>query len=247
MAKSNTLTKKDLIDVTAAILAGGLGTRLHSIFPGRPKVLAKVQGRPFLAYLLDQLVDAGLTYVVLCTGYLGEQVKAEFGDSYNTLYLSYSQEYSPMGTGGALRLALPLFKSDSILVMNGDSFFDADLRTFWAWHCARGAEASLLLTRVRDTRQYGRVHVDYDGRVINFNEKGDYEGSGWISVGIYLSEQRLISTIPEKRSVSLEKEMFPAWIGRGLYGYQINGRFLDIGTPEAYAAAEQFFTRETAG
>lgn len=241
MAKSSALRKKDLTGVTVAILAGGLGTRLHSILADRPKVLAKVQGRPFIAYLLDQMVHAGVRYVVLCTGYLGEQIKNEFGDSYKTLYLVYSQEYSPMGTAGALRLALPLFKSDHVLVMNGDSFFNIDMRAFWIWHCARGAEASLLLAKVQDMRQYGRVHLDNNGRVLRFKEKDDKGGPGWINAGIYLIKRHLILTIPANRAVSLEKEMFPVWISKGLYGYQSQGRFLDIGTPEAYAAAEQFF------
>ena len=111
-----------MFGVTAAILAGGLGTRLRSVVKDRPKVLAEIRGVPFLTYLLDQLAAAGVRDVVLCTGYMGEQVRSAFGDSYGGMCLSYSQESSPLGTAGALRLALPLFKSSSVLVMNGDSF-----------------------------------------------------------------------------------------------------------------------------
>ena len=243
---------QDLASVTAAILAGGLGTRLRSVVADRPKVLAEIRGRPFLAYLLDQLADAGVRTIVLCTGYLGEQVRAAFGDSYGNLCLLYSQESSPLGTAGALRLALPLFKpglseanvSDPVLVMNGDSFCEVNLRAFWAWHCARGADATLLLTRMPDTKRYGRVHVDADGLVLSFDEKGDKGGPGWINAGIYLLNRRLLLTIPASGAVSLEQEMFPAWIGLGLYGYRSEGRFLDIGTPEAYNTAEQFFALE---
>ncbi len=233
-----------MVHVTAAILAGGLGTRLRSVVADRPKVLAEIRGRPFLLYLLDQLVAAGIRYVVLCTGYLGEQVWAMFGDSYGSLRLAYSQEPSPLGTAGALQLALPLFKSDSVLVINGDSYCEVNLKTFWAWHCAQGADATLLLTEVPDTARYGRVHVDADGAVVSFNEKGGENSPGWISAGIYLLKRHLFLTIPESGAVSLEREMFHAWIGQGLYGYQSKGRFLDIGTPEAYAAAEQFFALE---
>ena len=243
---------QDLAGVTAAILAGGLGTRLRSVVADGPKVLAEVRGRPFLAYLLRQLVATGVRYVVLCTGYLGEQVQATFGDSYGPLRLVYSQESSPLGTAGAIRLALPLFKpglneaniSDSVLVMNGDSFCEANLRAFWAWHCARGADATLLLTHVPDTKRYGRVLVDDDGFVLNFDEKGHKGGPGWINAGIYLLNHRLLLTIPASGAVSLEREMFPDWIGRGLYGYRSQGRFLDIGTPESYAEALQFFAQE---
>src|SRR5262245_56899453 len=91
----------------AAILAGGLGTRLRSSVGDRPKVLAEVRGRPFLACLLDLLGGQGIRRVVLCTGYRGEQVEAAFGGAYGGLELHYSREPEPLGTGGALRLAVP--------------------------------------------------------------------------------------------------------------------------------------------
>lgn len=231
--------------VTAAILAGGHGTRLHPVVADRPKVLAAVRGRPFLSYLLDQVATGGISEVVVCTGYLGEQVGRVFGHAYGRLRLRYSHESAPLGTAGALRLALPLFTSEAVLVMNGDSYCDADLRAFGAWHCARGAEATILLTEVPDTKRYGRVCVDSDGVVVGFAEKDGESRPGWINAGIYLLRSPLLQTIPAEGMVSLEREMFPAWIGRGLYGYQYEGRFLDIGTPEAYAMAESFFAQDS--
>jgi NDP-sugar pyrophosphorylase family protein len=227
--------------VIAAILAGGLGTRLRPVVADRPKALAEVRGRSFLAYLLDQLTEAGARRVVLCTGHLGKQVQAEFGQSYGPLRLAYSQEATPLGTAGALRLALPLLNSSAVLVMNGDSLCDVDLSAFWSWHRERGAKASLVLTKVPDTSRYGRVNVSQNGDVLRFDEKGRECGPGWINAGIYLIARPLIEATPANRAVSLEREMFPAWVGQGLYGYQTRGRFLDIGTPEAYAMAEQFF------
>ncbi len=103
---------KNLSNITAAILAGGLGTRLHSAIPDRPKVLAEVGGRPFIVYLLDQIAAAGIEEVVLCTCYLGHQVKEVLGTTHGPLSLIYSKESSPLGTGGALRLALPIFLTD---------------------------------------------------------------------------------------------------------------------------------------
>jgi NDP-sugar pyrophosphorylase family protein len=232
-------------DLTAAILVGGLGTRLRSIVADRPKILAKVRGRPFLAYLLDQVAAANLKSVVLCTGYMGDQVQDLFGDTYNGLHLMYSQEGSPMGTAGALRLALPWFASDPVLIMNGDSFCETKLQAFWNWHCARCADGTVLLYKMMDTKRYGRVRVNAEGIVLSFEEKNDDSGSGWINAGIYLFSHRLLRTIPMNREISLEREMFPAWIGQGLYGYHGAGRFLDIGTPESYFRAEQFFTPAT--
>lgn len=229
------------------ILAGGLGTRLRPVVGDRPKVLAEVRGRPFLAYLLDQLVAARVGEVVLCTGYLGAQLESAFGDSYRNMRLRYSRESSPLGTAGALRLALPLLQSDPVLVMNGDSFCHADLEGFRRWHQAKGAKATLLLAQVSDTRRYGRVHLDTDGRVRRFREKGTTEGPGWINAGIYLLAQEVLGAIAPGRVVSLEREVFPAWIDRGLYAFTSLGPFLDIGTPEAYAAAEQFFSACVSG
>lgn len=235
----------NLADVTVAILVGGFGTRLRPVVADRPKVLAEVRGRPFLAYLLNQTVAAGLRSVVLCTGYMGDRVQAIFGDTFNGLHLAYSQEMSPLGTAGALRFALPLLVSDPVLVMNGDSFCDTDLQAFWTWHGARRADGTLLLHGTSDTKRYGRVRVNADGVVRSFSEKGDDSGAGWMNAGIYLLSRRLLLTIPMGRPVSLEREMFPAWIGQGLNGYRSAGRFLDIGTPEAYATTEAFFAPGT--
>ncbi|MBI4551835.1 MAG: nucleotidyltransferase family protein [Candidatus Latescibacteria bacterium] len=232
----------DLACVTAAILAGGLGTRLRTVVADRPKVLAEVHGRPFVTYLLDQLIVAGVRDVVMCTGYRGEQVRARLGDAYGALRLAYSQESFPLGTAGALRLALPLVKSETVLVMNGDSWCDVNLRDAWAEHRARGASASLVVTEVEDTGRYGRVCLDAHGLVIRFEEKG--AGTGWINAGLYFLSRRLLGTIPAGRPVSLEREMFPRWIGQGVSGVRVNRRFLDIGTPESYSMAERFFAQE---
>ena len=239
MADRKITSMDSLADATAAILAGGLGTRLRSVVTDRPKVMAEIRGRPFLAHVLDQLSGAGVREVVLCTGYLGEQVQSMFTDSYNNLRLLYSQESLPLGTAGALRLALPLFKSDPVLVMNGDSFLETDLRAFWAWHHAHRANVSLALVKMHDTRRYGRVHVDDEGAVVSFDEKRGKSTSGWINAGIYVIARPVLLTIPPNRAVSLEEEIFPVWIGRGLYGHCSKGRFLDIGTPESYSMAEK--------
>lgn len=233
----------ELADLTAVILAGGFGTRLRPVVADRPKVLGKVRGRPFLAYLLLQLAAVGMDHVVLCIGYLGDQVKSEFGEAYGPLRLVYSQEEVPLGTAGALRLAMPLLRSDSVLVMNGDSFCDANLKDLWACHCAKNAEATLVLVEVSDTKRFGRVNVDADGVVLSFEEKDETSGQGWINAGIYLLNRSLLLTIPAGGAVSLEREVFPAWVGQAIYGYRSNGRFLDIGTPESYALADDFLAQ----
>ncbi len=233
-------SKPELAGLTAAILAGGLGTRLRSVVKDRPKVLAPVMGRPFLAYLLDQLAESGIIHVILCTGYMGEQVMSEFGETYGPLRLEYSEEKMMRGTAGALRLAFPLFQSDPVLVMNGDSICEVNYGALWNWHSARNAKATMLLTEVQDTKRFGRVIVDKEGRITRFEEKDGTSGAGLINAGIYLIRQSMIRTIPPKEPVSLERDIFPEWLGMDFYGYKSIGRFLDIGTPGSYAASEEF-------
>lgn len=230
-----------LANITAVILAGGFGTRLRSVVSDRPKVLAEVGGRPFLGYLLDQLVAEDVKSVVLCTGYLGEQVQDRLGTHYRTLALQYSREPQPLGTGGALRLALPMLDTDSVLVMNGDSYCDTRLDAFANWHAGRRPPATILLAETDDTRRYGRVQVDDQGRVLRFSEKTDDMDPGLVNAGIYLLSRTLIGSIAFGRAVSLEREVFPDWIGRGLCGFRGDGRLWDIGIPESYARAEAEF------
>jgi histidinol-phosphate phosphatase family protein len=231
----------ELSRVTAVILAGGLGTRLRSKVPDQPKVLAEVGARPFLAYLLDHLAAAGCRRVVLCTGYLGEKVARAFGKNYGQLRLVYSQERTPLGTGGALRLALSHVGSDPVLVMNGDSYCDTDINAFWNWHRRRQVPASVVLARVARSERYGQVKVDIDGRILEFAEKQRGAEAGWINAGIYLLSREMIQSIPHEAISSLEKDVFPRWVGCGLSGYMSLGRFIDIGTPEDFAGAKNFF------
>ena len=170
--------------IKAVILAGGQGTRVRSVVADRPKPLAEVMGQPFLKYLLDQLAIWGGYDVVLSTGYLGEQIKVRFGERYNSLCLHYVQEPRPLGTGGALRFALPILTSETILVMNGDSYCHADLAAFYRWHCLRKSDATLLLMLKDDTKRYGTVQVDADGRITEFTEKDQGAGPALINAGI---------------------------------------------------------------
>jgi D-glycero-alpha-D-manno-heptose 1-phosphate guanylyltransferase len=236
----------ELSNITAFVLAGGMGTRLRSAIADRPKVLAPVRGRPFLAFLLDRLADAGIRHTVLGTGYMAEAVEGAFGDAHEGIRLSYSREPAPLGTGGALRLALPQLRSDPVLVLNGDSYFSADLGAFARAFGECAGRAALLRTEVSDVSRYGQVHAASDGQLLRFDEKGGASGPGWINTGIYLFRQEVLQSLPADRPVSLEKEVFPALLGRGLYAFSQPGRFIDIGTPESYAAAEAFFDSQPA-
>lgn len=232
---------QSISNITAAILAGGLGSRLQSVISDKPKVLAEILGRPFLTYLLDQISSAGAREAVICTGYMAEEVQECFGGAYKSLRLLYSKEEEPLSTGGALRLALPCLSSDIVLVMNGDSYMDTDLSTYVDWFFQKSRDAALLLTQVPDTVRYGRVTVDEDGSITAFDEKGTSQGAGWINAGIYLMKKSLIASIPVGRLYSLEREFFPSLTGKKLFGFCGEGKFIDIGTPKSYAMAADFF------
>ncbi len=224
--------QENIADITAAILVGGLGTRLRPVVADGPKVLAVINRRPFLSYLLDKLINAGMERAVLCTGYLSHKIKSEFGMKYGPLSLYYSEEKTALGTAGALKHAEVFFKSDILLVMNGDSYCDVNLTDFWIWHCNRMPAGSIVLVKVPEANRYGSVQCDNDAKITMFEEKNHLSTEGWINAGIYLLNKKLIQAVPDKRFVSLEREMFPYWIAQeSLLGYHYNGMFIDIGVP----------------
>jgi NDP-sugar pyrophosphorylase family protein len=232
-------------DVTAVILAGGLGTRLSSVVSDRPKALAQVNDRPFLGFLLQQL-SVNFSSAVLCTGHLGDQIESAFGSCTHGMRLSYSREPAPLGTGGALRLALPLLETELAFVLNGDSFCTLDYPAFSRFHAEKRADMSLCLTEVADVSRYGAVTLDRSGRIIEFQEKGARAGAGAINAGVYLVSRRLIEAMAPATAVSLEKDVIPAQIGASLYGFTTKGKFIDIGIPSDYEAVQHFFTTASA-
>jgi NDP-sugar pyrophosphorylase family protein len=227
----------------AVILAGGLGTRLRPLVADRPKALAPVAGRPFLGYVLDQLEWAGLQKAILCTGYLGEHVQQAFGAAQGALALDYVLETEPLGTAGAVRGALPRLAGEWCLVLNGDSYCDVDLVEFIRWTSAHSFVATLLLNWVEDSARFGTAEVDEQGAIRQFREKTGQVVPGWINAGVYLLSRRLMEALPTGQPVSLERQCFPEWISLGLGGYGVRAAFIDIGTPDAFALAQDFFVR----
>ncbi|MDR4494379.1 MAG: nucleotidyltransferase family protein [Nitrospirales bacterium] len=226
---------------TAAVLAGGVGSRLRPVIHDRSKVMAPVHGVPFLAYLLEQISQYGIQSVVLCTGVFADSIVSFFGSHYQGLTIHYSYESEPRGTAGALREAMELFDSYPVLVMNGDSFCDVNLERFVQWHIEKRGVVSLALARVEQGDRFGAVQFDADSRLTEFSEKGRKAGPIWANAGIYLMERSFIEAIPRGEPSSLEREIFPQMLSGGIHGYPSEGRFLDIGTPASYRVAEEFF------
>lgn len=229
--------------IDTIILAGGLGTRLHAALPGRQKVLAVVDGRPFVEHLVGFVTAAGIRRIVLAVGHHADQVLDWLGQHGGRgIDMRISVESAPRGTGGALRLALRETEGRTILVMNGDSFAAADLEAFVLFHQQHVARVSMVLVHVEDVSRYGRVDLASDGEIRRFEEKtAGPTGGGFVNAGIYLFDRDVIEAIPADRAVSLEREVFPAYCGNGLYGMTQSVPFIDIGTSESWEVAGTFF------
>lgn len=224
------------------ILAGGLGRRLAGVVSDRPKPMAPVAGKPFAEWLLLAFRQQGVERFVFCTGHMSDAIAGYFGDGSRwDVTVEYSREAEPLGTGGALALASRTVAADRCLAANGDSYCTVDLARLLRLHEQRSARATLWLVPVDTCSRYGSVDVATDGQIRAFREKSSQQQSGLVNAGIYVFEAGVLDAIPPGRPVSLETEVLPALAGRGLYGVVGEGPLLDIGTPESYATAEDFF------
>ena len=235
----------DLEETDVVILCGGLGKRLRPIFRG-PKVLAKIGERTFLDILIDNLLMQGFKNIILCVGYLREQINEHFNyeKDYN---ISFSEEEELLGTGGALKKAKTLIRSNPFMVMNGDSICNIDFRGFIDFHIEKEALLSIVLVRSKTTQDYGSVTLDDSQRITDFNEKiaGGSRSENIINAGVYLMGKDIFSYMPEQNRFSLEYELFPKIIDNRCYGFLTESEFIDIGTPERYEKAIDLLKSDT--
>ena len=221
----------------ALILAGGEGTRLRPLTSTMPKPVIPLVGRPFIGYMIEWLRGHGVDDVIISCGFMADGVRSVLGDGAgHGVRLRYVEEPEPLGTGGALKFAQDLLDG-RFFMLNGDVLTDMDLTAQLAQHEQTGARATLALIKVEDPSAYGLVHLDPGQAVTEFLEK---PSSGeiapdLINAGAYILERSVLDVIgPVGTNVSIEREVFPALVGEGLYGYESNGYWLDIGTPDRY-------------
>jgi NDP-sugar pyrophosphorylase family protein len=200
--------------------------------------MAPISGTPFLQLLLDRLRSQGVGEVILGTGYMAEHIEHYFGSgSKFGIRLRYSREDEPLGTGGALKLAEPLI-SDPVLVLNGDSYVEWSLVPMLELFTAKNADVVVVLQAVADVARYGSVALDHDGRITQFVEKGASAGPGLINAGVYLVRKQIVRDLPAGTAISLEREVFPRLLDRGVYGLVCTGLFIDIGIPDDFKRAQ---------
>jgi D-glycero-alpha-D-manno-heptose 1-phosphate guanylyltransferase len=234
---------KALSGITAFILCGGLGTRLRSVVSDCPKSMALIGSRPFLEIQILQLRSQGIRRIVLGTGYLSEQIENYFQDGAAwDLEITYCREPGPLGTGGAIRLAVEQL-SDPALILNGDSFCECDFRGLAQFFEDRHADFVMVTRQIENADRYGRVKTGEENRLAGFQEKNENGQPGLINCGIYLCRRDIIEAIPAGRPVSFEKEVVPAALARGCYVFETSGIFIDIGIPDDYRRAQTLLAR----
>ena len=226
----------------AIILAGGFGTRLQKVVHDVPKPMAPVADRPFLTYLLDQLVRQGCTHVILAVGYKKEVIQNFFGANYKGIPLSYSIEEKPLLTGGALKKALDLATEDAVLVLNGDTFFGVDFSKMMDFHYRTHSDATLAVKELHDFSRYGTVHFDDDYRITRFVEKKACQ-EGFINGGVYVLNRTLFGDIPQDKFM-MEKDFLEKYVESKMFSaFPCDGYFIDIGIPEDYEKANKEFRK----
>jgi mannose-1-phosphate guanylyltransferase len=226
--------------VQALILAGGEGTRLRPLTSTIPKPVVPLVNRPFISFMLEWLRSHGVDEAILSCGFMAGGVRAVLGDGAGLgMRLRYVEEPEPLGTGGALKYAEDMLE-ERFLMLNGDVLTDIDLSAQMRQHEETGARVTLALFPVDDPSAYGLVTRNEDLSVRAFVEKprSDEIETNLISAGAYVIERDVLTEMaPAGSRISIERDVFPELVGRGLYGYEASGYWLDIGTPDRYLQA----------
>ncbi|HWG09683.1 MAG TPA: NDP-sugar synthase [Solirubrobacteraceae bacterium] len=220
----------------AVILVGGEGTRLRPLTSTVPKPVVPLVDRPFISFMLEWLKQHGVDDVIMSCGFLATSVRNVLGDGSGLgIRLRFVEEPDPRGTAGALKFAASML-DERFLMLNGDVLTDIDLSAQIAQHERTGAKATLALVPVADPSAYGLVHLEEDRSVRDFVEKPspDAIDTNLISAGAYVLEREVLDLVAPERNVSIEREVWPQLIGKGLFGFPAESYWLDIGTPERY-------------
>jgi len=219
-------------EIDVVILCGGLGTRLRGIINDRPKVMAEINGRPFLDILIGYIKNYKFKRYILCVGYMRDIIKEYYEKKKNEMTILFSEEREPLGTAGAIKNAEKLIQSEVFLVLNGDSICKIDLNDFLRFHNSKRALLSIVLTTIENPTDYGVIKLDKNQKILGFSEKTIACGISLVNAGIYFMNRAVLGDIPSGQKFSLEYDLFPKILDKGIYGYVTDKRLIDIGTPE---------------
>lgn len=223
------------------ILAGGFGTRLQSVVKDVPKCMAEVAEKPFLYYIFEYLTNQNIDHVILSLGYKAEYIIKWLNNVSYSFEISYVIESEPLGTGGAIKYAMSKAKTDSVYVINGDTFFDVNLSSYFDFHQNNKADISLCLKYLTHFERYGSVEINKDNKILKFNEKQFCE-EGLINGGVYLIKRSYLDGLDLPQKFSFEKDVMEnQLLNKSIYGYISDSYFIDIGIPEDFEKANTDF------
>jgi D-glycero-alpha-D-manno-heptose 1-phosphate guanylyltransferase len=228
---------------TAIILAGGFGTRLRSAVPDLPKPMAPIGNRPFLEYQLDYWITQEVSQFIFSVGYRHEAIVDHFGNSYKGAELNYVIEKMPLGTGGGLLLAAEKIDNDApFLLLNGDTYFAADLKSLTKVSQENEADWCFSLFRTNEEGRYMGMDVSPQGQITSL-KSGIGDRGRLANGGVYWVHPRALrgGRFASGDKVSLEDDIFPAAMASGdrLFGVEFSGTFIDIGVPDDYHRASE--------
>ena len=230
-----------LITETAIILAGGLGTRIKDTLGDLPKSMADINGKPLLAYILRNLKQQGISHIILAVGHRHEPILDYFGQNYEGMQVSYSVEEEPLGTGGAMKKAFSL-AGPVAFVLNGDTYFDADLKSLYEQHVKSGAVISIALKPMKDFDRYATVQIDETGRIKGYKENQP-TASGTISGGIYVIDRSVFENKDLGDKFSFETDIMESTYQElPFFGFSFDTYFIDVGIPQDYERAKDELT-----
>ena len=227
----------------AIILAGGLGTRLRDVVADVPKSMAPINGKPFLDYQLNYLKHYGIEKIIMSVGYLSEKIMSRYKGNFNGLQISYVVETEPLGTGGGIRSAMKHCQTQNVLALNGDSFFDLNIKSYYNAHVESISDCSLALRNISNASRYGTIKLGEFNIINSFQEKTGEHHQGLINGGVYLlSKEVFLDETKGKTSFSIEKDFFEKKVKKlNLHGFTFDGYFIDIGIPADYEKAQHDF------
>jgi mannose-1-phosphate guanylyltransferase len=227
----------------AMVLAAGKGTRLLPLTGEVPKPMAPIAGKPIMEHIFELLSEAGVAEVHVNIHYLAEAILKSFGEKTQVdgMVVNFSREDRLMGTAGGVKRLADCFDETFVVIM-GDALTDVDVHDVIAFHKEHEALATLALMRVEDTSQYGVVELDYEKNILNFQEKPDPTEaiSTLANTGIYVLEPEVLEYVPEDTFFDFAKDVFPRLLeaGERFVGYEGSFYWSDVGTLEAYRAAQ---------
>lgn len=226
-------------NIDAVILCGGQGKRLRGVVDDRPKVMSEINNRPFLDILIDYASSYGVRRFILCAGYMADYISNYYKNNKSFGFV-ISQESVPLDTGGAIKNAQEFIQTNPFLVLNGDSFCPIDLDNFLTFHKNKSALVSVAVVKVNSSSDFGTIILDDTHKVLKFKEK-DNTGEAFINAGIYIFENDVLSLIPFNSKFSLEHNLFPNLVDKSFYGFIVNKKLIDIGTPAKLEYAKKYF------